>query len=194
MFLSLSSLEMPFSSTPALAEDLPDDIFNLFRKGSTCSQEELTGLEERLIALKVNTLWALSRLFRVKRSSGAKKALLIGRLLSYCELGILEDFTEEQTSEQDEENASRYCNARHTTAEEKTLLETLPEFKSVSTGWGKDFRALKKLSFFGHFHLPRRVKGEHVRQGENGGLEIAEGCEIHGRTPSEECLEQVVWS
>ena len=142
---------MPFSSTPASAEDLPEDILNLLRKGSACSREELTGLEERLIALKVDTLRALSRLFRVKRSSGAKKAVLIGRLLSYCELGILKDFTEEQTSDQDEENASRYCNTRHATAEEKTLLETLPEFKSVSTGWVKDLRALILLSLLNIF-------------------------------------------
>ena len=86
---------MSSSSTVALAGGPPDDVLNLLRKGSACTQEELTGLEKKLISLKVDTLRALSQCFGVKRSSGAKKAVLIGRLLSYCELGILKDVTEE---------------------------------------------------------------------------------------------------
>ena len=88
--------------TVASAGGLPDDVVNLLRKGSACTQEELTGLEEKLISLKVDTLRALSQCFGVKRSSGAKKAVLIGRLLSYCELGILKDVTEEGERSEDD--------------------------------------------------------------------------------------------
>ena len=55
----------------------------------------------------------------------------------------MKDFAEGQTSNQGEENT--HSNTRYATAEEKTLLETLRDFKSVSTGWGKNLRALKKL-------------------------------------------------
>ena len=45
---------MSSSSTVASAGGLPDDVVNLLRKGSACTQEELTGLEEKLISLKVD--------------------------------------------------------------------------------------------------------------------------------------------
>ena len=32
-------------------------------------------------------------------------------------------------------------NTRHATAEEKTVLKTLPDFKTVTTGWTKDLTA-----------------------------------------------------
>ena len=138
---------MSSSSTVASAGGLPDDVVNLLRKGSACTQEELTGLEEKLISLKVDTLRALSQCFGVKRSSGAKKAVLIGRLLSYCELGILKDVTEEGERAGGEDDGNAYGNTRQATAEEKTVLKTLPDFKTVTTGWTKDLTALQKLSF-----------------------------------------------
>ena len=138
---------MSSSSTVASAGGLPDDVVNLLRKGSACTQEELTGLEEKLNSLKVDTLRALSQCFGVKRSSGAKKAVLIGRLLSYCELGILKDVTEEGERAGGEDDGNAYGNTRHATAEEKTVLKTLPDFKTVTTGWTKDLTALQKLSF-----------------------------------------------
>ena len=100
-----------------------------------------------MISLKVDTLRALSQCFGVKRSSGAKKAVLIGRLLSYCELGILKDVTEEGERAGGEDDGNAYGNTRHATAEEKTVLKTLPDFKTVTTGWTKDLTALQKLSF-----------------------------------------------
>ena len=104
-----------------------------------------------MISLKVDTLRALSQCFGVKRSSGAKEAVLIGRLLSYCELGILKDVTEEGERAGGEDDGNAYGNTRHATAEEKTVLKTLPDFKTVTTGWTKDLTALQKLWIFSHF-------------------------------------------
>ena len=115
---------MSSSSDVASANSLPEDVLNHLRKVSACTQEELTRLEQRLIALKVDTLRVLSRRFGVKRSSGARKAVLIGRLLSYCEVGILKDVTEEGERSHDEadEGNTNIINTRHATGEEKTFL------------------------------------------------------------------------
>ena len=113
-------------------QPLPDDICSLLRKGSGCSESELSDLERLLLAQTIPTLRALSRRFRVKRSSNARKAVLVGKLLSYCELGLTKDG--EGNGSDDEEivdaDSARQPDVRHTTAAERQQLLSLPDQSS----------------------------------------------------------------
>ena len=50
-----------------------------------------------------------------------------------------------------EDDGNAYGNTRHATAEEKTVVKTLPDFKTVTTGWKKDLTALQEKWIFSHF-------------------------------------------
>ena len=104
----------------------PNDICSVQRKDSGCSGSEFSNLE-CLSAQTLPTLRALSRRFRVKRSASARKAVLVWRLLSYCELRLTKDVEGNDSDDEEivEADSTRQPYVRHTTAAERKHLLSL---------------------------------------------------------------------
>ena len=99
---------------------------------------------ESLLTIKTKAeLLSYAKSFGVKVRQSDKKAVILGRILSYCNLGLTAERSLSSTSEAEGSSAG----ALLLTESDRQLLSSLPSFSLVNEGWGKDCSLLSTFSF-----------------------------------------------
>ena len=115
----------------------PDRIAALLSCSKQCTNADLHELECLLVAKSKGELSRYARRFNVKVRQGNSKAVILGRLLAYCKLGLTGDGDSE-----DEQLAEILL-----TDDDRALLASLPSISSITDGWAKDCSSLSVFSF-----------------------------------------------
>lgn len=133
------------SARPSAPNERPLDgrVLELLSRGRECSADELCELEGLLGSKTKKELVAYAKHHNVKVTQSSTKAVFIGRLLSYCRIGLTSRSRSADAGEDDEAESGGVLLTDH----ERLALEALPSLSDVKDGWTKDCGALKSFGF-----------------------------------------------